>query len=155
PLIGTVSRLVDQKGFDLMEQAEADLLRLDARFVVLGAGQPRYQELFTRLMIQHPHRVYYRAGFDERFAHMIEGGCDLYLMPSRYEPCGLNQMYSLRYGTVPVVRATGGLADSVEDFDAEHRSGTGFMFQRYEPAEMTIALRRALTVWRQPPVWRE
>ncbi|MBI3539310.1 MAG: glycogen synthase, partial [Candidatus Eisenbacteria bacterium] len=155
PFIGTVSRLVDQKGFDLFEQAEADLLRIDARFVVLGAGQPRYQELFTRLMIQHPHRVYYRAGFDERFAHMIEGGCDLYLMPSRYEPCGLNQMYSLRYGTVPVVRATGGLADSVEDFDPEHRSGTGFTFQRYEPAEMIGALRRALTAWRQPPVWRE
>jgi starch synthase len=155
PLIGTVSRLVDQKGFDLIEQAENDLLRLDARFVVLGAGQPRYQELFTRLMIQHPHRVYYRAGFDERFAHMIEGGCDLYLMPSRYEPCGLNQMYSLRYGTVPVVRATGGLADSVEDFDPEHRTGTGFMFQRYEAAEMIAALRRALTTWRQPPVWRE
>jgi starch synthase len=155
PLIGLVSRLVDQKGFDLIEQAEADLLRLDARFVVLGAGQARYQELFTRLMIHHPQRVYYRAGFDERFAHMIEGGCDLFLMPSRYEPCGLNQMYSLRYGTAPIVRATGGLADTVEDFDAERHSGTGFVFQRYEPAEMVNAIRRGLTAWRQPPVWKE
>ena len=155
PLIGMVSRLVDQKGFDLIEQAETDLLRLDARFVVLGAGQPRYQELFTRLMIHQPHRVYYRAGFDERFAHMIEGGCDLFLMPSRYEPCGLNQMYSLRYGTAPIVRATGGLADTVEDVDAQRQSGTGFVFQRYEPAEMVTAIRRALTTWRQPPVWRE
>ncbi len=155
PLIGTVSRLVDQKGFDLVEQAEADLLRLEARFVVLGAGQARYQELFTRLMIQHPHRVHYRAGFDERFAHLIEGGCDLYLMPSRYEPCGLNQMYSLRYGTIPVVRETGGLADTVEDFNPETRGGTGFVFQRYEPAEMVGALRRGLTAWRQRELWTE
>jgi starch synthase len=155
PLIGCVSRLVDQKGFDLVEQAGADLLKLEARFVVLGAGQSRYQELFTRLMIQHPHRFHYRAGFDERFAHMIEGGCDLYLMPSRYEPCGLNQMYSLRYGTIPVVRATGGLADTVEDFDPDARTGTGFVFQRYEPTEMVTALRRGLTAWRQRPLWAE
>jgi len=155
PLIGTVSRLVDQKGFDLIEQAEADLLKLEARFVVLGAGQARYQELFTRLMIRHPHRFHYRAGFDERFAHLIEAGCDLYLMPSRYEPCGLNQMYSLRYGTIPVVRETGGLADTVEDFDPGTRDGTGFMFQRYEPAELVGALRRGLTAWRQRPLWSE
>jgi starch synthase len=155
PLVGTVSRLVDQKGFDLVEQAEAELLRLEARFVVLGAGQARYQELFTRLMIQHPQRFHYRAGFDERFAHLIEGGCDLYLMPSRYEPCGLNQMYSLRYGTVPVVRATGGLADTVEDFDPRTHEGTGFVFQRYEAGEMVAALRRGLTAWRQPAVWAE
>jgi starch synthase len=150
-----VSPLSSQKGFDLVEQAEAELLRLDARFVVLGAGQSRYQELFTRLMIQHPHRFHYRAGFDERFAHLIEGGCDLYLMPSRYEPCGLNQMYSLRYGTVPVVRRTGGLADTVEDFNPETRAGTGFVFERYEPAEMVAALRRGLTAWRQRGLWAE
>jgi starch synthase len=155
PLVGTVSRLVDQKGFDLVEQAENDLLKLDARFVVLGAGQARYQELFTRLMIQQPHRFHYRAGFDERFAHLIEGGCDMFLMPSRYEPCGLNQMYSLRYGTIPIVRATGGLADTVEDFGPERLNGTGFVFQRYEPAEMVAALRRALTAHRQPAVWSE
>ncbi|HKQ57859.1 MAG TPA: glycogen/starch synthase [Candidatus Eisenbacteria bacterium] len=155
PLIGTVSRLVDQKGFDLIEQAEAELLKLEARFVVLGAGQARYQELFTRLMIQHPNRFYYRAGFDERFAHLIEGGCDLFLMPSRYEPCGLNQMYSLRYGTLPVVRETGGLADTVMDFDPETREGWGFVFQRYDPGEMVNAIRRGLTAWRQRPLWSE
>ena len=155
PLIGTVSRLVDQKGFDLVEQAEADLLKLEARFVVLGAGQARYQELFTRLMIRYPQRFYYRAGYDERFAHMIEGGCDLFLMPSRYEPCGLNQMYSLRYGTIPVVRATGGLADTVDDFSSKNRLGTGFVFQRYDPDEMVAALRRGLTAFRQPAVWTE
>jgi starch synthase len=155
PLVGTVSRLVDQKGFDLVEQAEGDLLKLDARFITLGSGQERYQELYTRLMIEHPLRFYYRPGFDERFAHLIEGACDLFLMPSRYEPCGLNQMYSLRYGTVPVVRETGGLADTVEDFDPVSRTGTGFVFQRYEPAEMVGALRRGLTAWRQRALWTE
>jgi starch synthase len=155
PLIGMVSRLVDQKGLDLIEQAEPDLLRLDARLVVLGTGQARYQELLERLMKEHPHRVHYRSGHDERFAHLIEGGCDLYLMPSRYEPCGLNQMYSLRYGTVPVVRATGGLVDTVEDFDPTTRRGTGFVFQRYEAVEMVNAIRRALTTYRQPHLWSQ
>jgi starch synthase len=153
PLIGMVSRLVDQKGFDLIEQAAADLARLEARFVVLGTGQARYQELLTAWSKREPERFCYRGGFDERWAHLIEAGCDLFLMPSRYEPCGLNQMYSLRYGTVPVVRATGGLADTVEDFDPATRRGTGFVFQRYEAADMVNAIRRALTVYRQPHLW--
>lgn len=155
PLAGMVSRLVDQKGFDLVEQAEPDLLKMEARFVVLGTGQPRYQNLFDRLMREHPHRFHYRPGYDERFAHLIEGGCDLYLMPSRYEPCGLNQMYSLRYGTVPVVRATGGLVDTVEDFDPVTREGTGFLFHRYDAGEMVGAIRRALTTYRQPHLWSQ
>jgi len=155
PLVGMVSRLVDQKGFDLIERAERELLRLEARFVVLGTGQARYQELFTRLAAIAPERVCYRMGFDERFARRIEAGCDLFLMPSRYEPCGLNQMYSLRYGTVPVVRATGGLADTVQDFDPASRSGTGFVFQRHDPTEMVNALRRAFTVYRQPHLWNQ
>jgi starch synthase len=153
PLVGMVSRLVDQKGFDLIEAAQLDLARLEARYVVLGTGLARYQELLTRLAQRDPERFHYRTGFDERFAHLIEAGCDLFLMPSHYEPCGLNQMYSLRYGTVPVVRATGGLADTVEDFDPATRRGTGFVFQRYEPADMLNALRRALTVYRQPHLW--
>jgi starch synthase len=155
PLVGMVSRLVDQKGFDLVEQAEPDLLKMEARFVVLGTGQARYQELFERLMREHPNRFHYRPGYDEGFAHLIEGGCDLYLMPSRYEPCGLNQMYSLRYGTVPVVRATGGLVDTVEDFDPVTREGTGFLFHRYEAGEMVGAIRRALTTYRQPHLWSQ
>ncbi len=155
PIVGMVSRLVDQKGFDLVEQAEPDLARLEARFVVLGAGQARYQELCAKLMARDPLRFHYRAGFDERFAHLIEAGCDLFLMPSRYEPCGLNQMYSLRYGTVPVVRATGGLADTVQDFDPASRGGNGFVFQRYDAGEMVSALRRAFTVYRQPHLWSQ
>ncbi|HYM79917.1 MAG TPA: glycogen/starch synthase [Candidatus Limnocylindria bacterium] len=155
PLIGMISRLVDQKGFDLIEQAEADLMRLEARFVILGAGQARYLELVSRLASEHPERVHHRSGEEEPFAHRIEAGCDLYLMPSRYEPCGLNQMYSLRYGTVPVARATGGLADTIEDFDPATRQGTGFLFHRYEGAEMIQALRRALMAYRQPHLWSQ
>ena len=113
PLVGMVSRLVEQKGLDLIEDARRALLRLDARFVFLGSGQQRYVDLLRRLATDHPERVHFRGGFDEAFAHRIEGGCDLFLMPSRYEPCGLNQMYSLRYGTPPIVREVGGLADSV------------------------------------------
>src|SRR5205085_9768956 len=122
-LVGVISRLVEQKGFDLVEEAEAELLKLDARYVVLGLGQPRYQEFFQRLMRLHPQRVHYRAEQNEAFAHLVEGGADLFLMPSRYEPCGLNQMYSLRYGTVPVVRAVGGLADTVQEFDLKTGEG--------------------------------
>jgi starch synthase len=155
PIVGMVTRLVDQKGLDLVEAAERDLLRLEARFVVLGTGQARYQDFFRRMMASAPERFHYRAGFDDPFAHRIEGGSDLFLMPSRYEPCGLNQMYSLRYGTVPVVRATGGLADTVRDFDPVTRQGNGFVFQRYDPAEMVHALRRALTVYRQPHLWSQ
>jgi len=155
PLVGMVTRLVDQKGLDLIEAAERDLLRIEARFVVLGTGQARYQDLCRRMMEKAPERFHYRAGFDETLAHRIEAGCDLFLMPSRYEPCGLNQMYSLRYGTVPVVRATGGLADTVQDFDPTTRQGTGFVFERYEAADMMNALRRALTVHRQPHLWAD
>jgi starch synthase len=154
PMVGMVSRLVEQKGLDLIEQAREDLLRLEARFVVLGAGQPRYEELLRRLASRRPDRFYYRAGHDEGFAHLVEGGCDLFLMPSRYEPCGLNQMYSLRYGTPPVVRAVGGLADTVQEFDPLTRRGTGFLFQRFEAGEMLAALRRALAIHRQPELRR-
>ncbi len=155
PIVGMVTRLVDQKGLDLIEAAERELLRLEARFVVLGSGQPRYQELCRRMMASAPQRFHYRSGFDEPFAHRIEAGAELFLMPSRYEPCGLNQMYSLRYGTVPVVRATGGLLDTVRDFDPMTREGHGFTFQRYDAGEMMNALKRALTIHRQPHLWAQ
>jgi starch synthase len=155
PIVGMVTRLVDQKGLDLVEASERELLRLEARFIVLGSGQARYQELCRRMMERAPDRFQFRSGFDEPLAHRIEAGADLFLMPSRYEPCGLNQMYSLRYGTVPVVRATGGLADTVQDFDPATRRGNGFAFERYDSAEMMNALRRALTIHRQPHLWSE
>ncbi len=153
PIVGIVSRLVEQKGFDLIERAQRELREVDARLVVLGSGPPRYQDLIWRLSHEHPERVYHRAGYDERFAHLIEAGSDLFLMPSRYEPCGLNQMYSQRYGTVPVVRAVGGLADTVEEFDPVHGTGTGFTFARFDHHEMLGALRRALATLKQPALW--
>ena len=121
PLIGVVSRLVDQKGFDLVAQVASSLVDLDAGFVVLGSGESRYEQMWRVLAAHRPARIGAVLGFDERLAHLVEGGADLFLMPSRYEPCGLNQMYSLRYGTVPVVRATGGLVDSVQPWDPATR----------------------------------
>jgi starch synthase len=152
-IVGMVTRLVDQKGLDLVEQAANELLELNADYVVLGHGQARYEGLFERLMQEYPDRVHHCARQDERLAHLIEGGADLFLMPSRYEPCGLNQMYSLRYGTVPVVRETGGLADTVEEFDIGRRQGTGFLFGPYEAEDMVGALKRALAIQKQPELW--
>jgi starch synthase len=154
PVVGMVTRLVDQKGLDLVEQAGEALLETCASLVVLGYGQPRYEEWLEDLMRAWPHRVHFRARQDERFAHLIEGGADLFLMPSRYEPCGLNQMYSLRYGTAPVVRETGGLADTVEEFDIGSRRGTGFLFGPYEAEAMVTALKRALAIQKQADLWR-
>jgi starch synthase len=154
PTVGIVSRLVEQKGFDLIEQAEHELCELQARFVVLGVGQPRYQELFRRLSFERPWQWHFSTAHDEALAHRIEAGSDLFLMPSRYEPCGLNQMYSLRYGTVPVVRATGGLADTVHEFEPITRGGNGFVFHTFEAEEMVMALRRALAVHAEPVLWR-
>jgi starch synthase len=151
PLIGLVSRLTDQKGFDLIEAALPDLMSLDATWVMLGSGERRYEEIGTSLASDYPQRVSATIGFDERLAHLIEAGADLFLMPSRFEPCGLNQMYSLRYGTVPVVRSVGGLDDTITDFDG--RQGTGFKFGDYSPDALLGALRRALGVYSNRKAW--
>ena len=154
PLVGLISRLVDQKGFDLIAEIAGELPRLDASFVLLGTGDTRYEDLWLGLAARYPDRIGTRIGFDEPLAHRIEGGADLFLMPSRFEPCGLNQMYSLRYGTVPVVRAVGGLRDTVRDFNSETGEGTGFTFDAYSAAALLGALRRALVAYRDPPTWR-
>jgi starch synthase len=153
PLVGLVSRLVDQKGFDLVAEASGRLVGLDATFVLLGTGDRRYEDGWRAMAAAHPGRVGAHIGFDERLAHVIEGGSDVFLMPSRFEPCGLNQMYSLRYGTVPVVRATGGLADTVRDVDGGGQ-GTGFCFDEYSSTAMLGALQRALDTYRHADVWR-
>ena len=144
PVIGLVSRLTDQKGFDLIAESIDSLLAMDARWVMLGNGERRYEELWRALAASHPTRVAATIGFDERMAHHIEAGADMFLMPSRFEPCGLNQMYSLRYGTVPIVRATGGLDDTVIDVDAEPGTGTGFKFREYTPEALVKTVERAL-----------
>ena len=154
PVIGLIARLTDQKGLDLIAAAADDLMSLDAAWTLLGNGEPRYEALLTTLARRFPDRVFAAIGFDEGLAHTIEAGADAFLMPSRFEPCGLNQMYSLRYGTVPIVRATGGLEDTVEDYDPRTGSGTGFKFADYTPAAMLAAIRRALDVYRNAPAWK-
>jgi starch synthase len=145
--------MVAQKGLDLIEALAASIPDLDAAFVVLGTGEARYQEMWTRLAAAHPDRIGVRIGFDEPLAHLIEGGADIFLMPSQFEPCGLNQMYSLRYGTVPVVRAVGGLADTVTDYQPGHPGATGFTFVDYTPAALRDALGRALVLYRNQREW--
>jgi starch synthase len=153
PVVGLISRMVDQKGFDLLADIADELPRLGASFVLLGSGERRYEDLWLALAARYPDRVAVHIGFDERLAHLIEAGADLFLMPSRFEPCGLNQMYSLRYGTVPLVRATGGLADTVQNFDAANATGTGFTFDEYSPQALVGTLRWALGVFMDRRAW--
>ena len=153
PLVGMVSRLVFQKGLDLVAGAVEKFSDLGASFVVLGTGDRSYEEMWKRAAVRHPSTIAVRIGYDEELAHLIEGGADLFLMPSRYEPCGLNQMYSMRYGTVPVVRATGGLDDAVEQYDEATGHGTGFKFSDYSSDAMLKALRRAIKVYGNKERW--
>src|SRR5262249_52023788 len=145
PLAGIVSRLAVQKGIELMfDSLPAVLEARPLSFVALGSGEAQYEEFFAALARRLPQRVHFRAGYDDELAHWIEAASDLFLMPSRYEPCGLNQMYSLRYGTVPVVRKTGGLADSVVHFDPESGTGTGVVFNDFDAPALRWALNCAL-----------
>jgi starch synthase len=153
PVFGLVSRLTDQKGFDLVLAASDELMSLDAAWVMLGSGERRYEEAWRALAVRHPDRVSTTIGFNEGLAHHIEAGADMFLMPSRFEPCGLNQMYSLRYGTVPIVRATGGLDDTVEDVDQAPATGTGFKFREYTPQALVLTVRRALAAFREQARW--
>jgi starch synthase len=154
PLVAMISRLAYQKGLDLFEQIADRLMKLDATYVVLGSGERRYEDFWREMARRNPARVGTRIGFDERLAHLIEAGADIFVMPSRYEPCGLNQMYSLRYGTIPVVRATGGLDDTVTDYSGPGSRGTGFKFVEFSGTALIQALTRALDAYRQPNVWR-
>ncbi|MDX1403853.1 MAG: glycogen synthase [Woeseiaceae bacterium] len=154
PLIGMVSRLTSQKGIDLIESVMPRVLRSrNFAFAVLGSGEPRYEEFFSRLQKNFRGRVCYYQGHNNKLAHWIEAGADMFLMPSLFEPCGLNQMYSLRYGTVPIVRATGGLADTVELFDPATGSGTGIVFRDYDEPALDWALNTALDLFQDRKTW--
>lgn len=153
PVVGLISRMTDQKGFDLLAAAGKDLMATDATWVLLGSGDSRHEDFWRALAARHPSRVSATIGFDERLAHLIEAGVDIFLMPSRFEPCGLNQLYSLRYGTVPVVRAVGGLQDTVRDPDEPGGQATGFKFREYTTAAMTGALGRALAAYHDKAAW--
>jgi starch synthase len=154
PVVGMISRMVDQKGFDLLSSLADELAALDMTFILLGTGERRYEDLWLAQAARRPERIGVRIGFDEGLAHLIEGGADIFLMPSRFEPCGLNQMYSLRYGTLPLVRATGGLFDTVRNYDPKTGEGTGFTFDEYSPQALLGTLRWALDVYRDRGVWR-
>jgi starch synthase len=155
PLIGIISRLTDQKGFDLIGEAIDSMAKLDLQMVVLGTGQQKYHDLIQRISAAYPDRIAVRLEFNNPLAHQIEAGADMFLMPSKFEPCGLNQLYSLRYGTVPIVRATGGLADTVCNYEIAGEQGTGFSFRDYTTQAMLLAVKRALMVYSDPIAWEE
>lgn len=154
PVIGIVSRFADQKGFDLIAERAHELMEEELVLVVLGTGDRKYEDLFRALAAAYPGRVGVKIAYDEAIAHQIEAGADMFLMPSRYEPCGLNQIYSLKYGTVPIVRATGGLDDTIDSFDLEQGTGTGFKFVEYSGAALVQCVRQALQLFTDERIWK-
>lgn len=155
PLIGMVSRLTPQKGFDLLFDSLPELLRQrEFGVAIVGSGEARYEEFFKSLAQRFPERVAFFSGYSEQLAHWVEAGSDMFLMPSMYEPCGLNQMYSLKYGTIPIVRKTGGLADSVQMWHAAQQNGTGIVFNDFDVPAVQWALHTALDLFKDRDAWR-
>ncbi|HMQ67524.1 MAG TPA: glycogen synthase GlgA [Ignavibacteria bacterium] len=151
PLIGVISRLVDQKGFDLIEKILPELMKLDVQMIILGAGEEKHQKFLKKAEKKYKKKLAVHIGFDETLAHKIEAAADMFLMPSKYEPCGLNQMYSLRYGTVPIVRNTGGLSDTIIDY--KKPKGNGFLFEKYDPKELLSTIKTALDLFQDKVKW--
>jgi starch synthase len=154
PVIGIVSRFATQKGFDFVATIADQLMNRDLVLAVLGSGEPFYENFFRNLAYTHPGQVAVQVKYDDALAHKIEAGSDMFLMPSRYEPCGLNQIYSLKYGTVPIVRATGGLEDTVAEWDAAAETGTGFKFYGYNAWDLLGAIDRALAAFKEKESWQ-
>ncbi|HEX4485760.1 MAG TPA: glycogen synthase GlgA [Terriglobales bacterium] len=154
PVIGIVSRFAGQKGFDLIGQIADRLVREDLTLVVLGSGDKLYEEMFLRLNKQFPQKIAVKVAYDNALAHKVEAGSDMFLMPSRYEPCGLNQIYSLKYGTVPIVRATGGLDDTIESWNPRTGKGTGFKFNDYNGEVLLLTIKEALHAYRDQSSWQ-
>ncbi|MFZ1288696.1 MAG: glycogen synthase GlgA [Melioribacteraceae bacterium] len=159
PLLGIVSRLVSQKGVEILVEALPELLNLEAQFVLLGSGTKFYEDIFREAVQHYPHKIGAYFGYSEEIAHQIEAGADIFLMPSQYEPCGLNQIYSLKYGTVPVVRKTGGLADTVQDWNEFNEYGqsigNGFSFYDYSAKALIQSIKRAINDFQNKPVWNQ
>ena len=155
PLLGMISRLTDQKGFDLLMEILDEFFSLDIGFVLLGTGEQKYHDLFNRVAQRYPQKAGIRIAYDDRLAHKIEAGADFFLMPSRYEPCGLNQIYSLKYGTIPIVRATGGLDDTITPYDRATKKGNGFKFIRYGAEDFLSAIKEAIRFYFQPEHWKQ
>ncbi len=153
PLIGVISRLVDQKGFDLIEKIMPQLMKEDVQLVILGLGEEKYHKYLKSVEKKYKDKLAVHIGFDEALAHQIEAAADMFLMPSKYEPCGLNQMYSLRYGTVPIVRNTGGLSDTIVDY--RKPNGNGFLFEEYDANELLKSIKTALDLYKEKPKWNK
>ena len=154
PLFVTVGRLADQKGMDILLGALEEMLPADLQFAMLGSGDPKLENAFRELAIRYPEKVAARVGFDEALSHRMEAGADFFLMPSRYEPCGLNQMYSQRYGTIPIVRATGGLDDSVVDVGDDPVNASGLKFTDLSPPALSKCIRKALSIFQSAEILR-
>jgi starch synthase len=155
PLIGMVSRLDNQKGLDLLVKSLEDVLKLDTTLVILGSGDEKIEEALKKAADQHPDRVSIHTGFNNPLAHHIMAGADMLLVPSRYEPCGLTQMYALKYGTVPIVRATGGLNDTIEQFDGNTMKGNGFKFETYDAEALLTAIKQAVELYKDKKTWKK
>ncbi|MEK7814201.1 MAG: glycosyltransferase, partial [Candidatus Desantisbacteria bacterium] len=155
PLIAMISRLAEQKGFDLIEGAVDELMAMDIQMVFLGTGDRKYQELLEEISSRYPKKAGVRIGYDVALAHKIEAGADIFLMPSRYEPCGLNQLYSLKYGTIPVVRATGGLDDTIKSFNPKTGNGNGFKFRNYSSEALLKGVNKAVDLYRDKIKWKK
>jgi len=154
PLLGMTTRFFERKGIDLVEQILDDLMALPVGFVIQGTGEERHQYLLREIANRYPEKIGLEINYSEELAHQIIAGTDIFLMPSRFEPCGLDQLYCLRYGTIPVVRATGGLDETVQEYDPQSGAGTGFKFSGYTPAELMAAVRRALALYQNRPAWK-
>jgi starch synthase len=158
PILAWVGRLVQQKGIDLVIELLPRLMSMNLQLLVLGSGESRYQSALNRWASLYPDRISIKLGYDEPSAHLLEGGCDIFLMPSRFEPCGLNQMYSQRYGAVPLVRRVGGLADTVEDANPrniEAGTATGVLFNRARADSLFAAINRAINLYQDRDLWRK
>jgi len=154
PVAGMITRLVKQKGVDLLAEIIDEMVSLGIQIVILGTGENEYEEIVKKKVGIHAGRVGVKIAFDNKLAHLIEAGSDMFLMPSRYEPCGLNQMMSLMYGTVPVVRRTGGLSDTIHEFDPRTKKGNGFTFDEYSPGAFIASVKRAVEIYRTPSLWK-
>jgi len=155
PIFGIISRLTVQKGFDLLEQALPSLMEADIQLVILGTGEAKYHQMLKQLAQRYPKAMGLALAFDNTLAHLIEAGSDFFLMPSHYEPCGLNQMISMKYGTIPIVRATGGLDDSITQFDPKSGKGNGFKFIEYKAQDFLTTVDKAMGVYKQPKAWKK
>jgi starch synthase len=153
PLIGLVSRLDDQKGLDFIAAIIDEMMRLNLQFIVLGTGEEKYHILLNQIKARYPEKISVNIKFDNKLAHNIYAGSDMFLMPSRFEPCGLGQMISLKYGTVPIVRETGGLADTVTQYNFKTKQGNGFVFSGYDPYALLYAIKIAVDTYKNKTVW--